>query len=49
MGIDPVAADQLHEQCPIEAAFAAVIDILRNSMMAKLGKPQACGKLAIVA
>ena len=49
MRIDPVAADQLHEQRSIETAVAAVIDILRHSMMAQLGKPQTGGKLAIVA
>jgi hypothetical protein len=27
VGINPVAADQLHEQRAIETAFAAVIDI----------------------
>ena len=48
VGINPVAADQLHEQRAIKTAFAAVIDILWHSVMTKLGKPQTGGKLAIV-
>jgi hypothetical protein len=43
VGINPVAADQLHEQRAIKTAFAAVIDILRHSMMAQFGKSQAGG------
>ncbi len=46
VSINPVAADQLHEQRPIETALAAVIDILRHSLMTKLGEPQTGGKLA---
>ena len=48
MSINPVAADQLHEQRSIETALAVVIDILRHSLMTKLGEPQTGGKLAIV-
>lgn len=49
MSIDPVAADQFHEQRPVETALAAVIDILWHSVVTKLGKPQTGGKLAIMA
>ena len=38
VSIDPVAADQLHEQRPIETALTAVIDIFGHSVMTKLGK-----------
>jgi len=48
VSIDPVTADRLHEQRPIQATLAAIIDILWHSVMTKLGKPQASGKLSIV-
>lgn len=45
--IDPVAADQLQEQRPLETPLAAITDILWHGVMAKLGEPQASGKFAI--
>ena len=49
MSADPVAAKQFHEERAIKAALAAIVDIFRGGLVAKLGKPEACGKLAIVA
>ncbi|MET3758934.1 hypothetical protein ABID08_006318 [Rhizobium binae] len=49
MSADPVAAEQLHEERAIEAALAAVIDVLRRRLVTQLGEPEACSKLAIVA
>ena len=39
VSIDPVAANQLHEQRPIQATLATVIDIFWHSVMTKLGEP----------
>lgn len=49
VGIDPVAGDELEEQSSIEAAVAAIVDILGSGLMAQLCKAQAGAELAIVA
>ena len=41
MGIDPAALGELAEQCAIEAARGAVIDILDGGLMAQPGVTQA--------
>ena len=48
MSTDPVAPEQLHEECAVETAFGAIIDIFKDRLMAKLGEPETRRKLAVV-
>ncbi len=48
MRVDPVSSEQFHEEGAVKAAFGAIIDIFRGRLVAKLGKPETCRKLAIV-
>jgi hypothetical protein len=43
MSVDPVAAEQLHEERAIKDTLAAMIDIFRGRLVAQLGEPEACG------
>jgi len=48
MGIDPLAFGELLEQCTIEAARGAVIDILDGGLMAQPGASK-IGLLLVIA
>jgi hypothetical protein len=49
MGVDPAALGELAEQCAIEAARGAVIDILDGGLMAQPAVTQACEKPSVAA
>ena len=46
-GVDPIAGDQPLEQCSIEAALGAPVDVLDGGALAELGMPQPGGELAV--
>ncbi len=45
---NPVTRDQLHEQCAVKTAGAAIVDVFGCRVVAQLGEAQAGGQLAVV-